>query len=126
MNDATFAERWPLAQAFGWYLQVIDRFDPEYVFVRAPSSFPCEHDQWAAVYIPIRWRNQQLRVPDYFWNDAVLQMGTRQPVADHDRFPLEVYERKIRKPISPALMAKLEARYGRPRPVVFSPHPGHE
>lgn len=75
-DSASFAARWPRAQAFGWRLVVHDIADPDHVSVQAPSHFPCQRHQWASNLRSIQWGADVVTVPEYFWDDHVLRTGT--------------------------------------------------
>lgn len=90
-DAASFAARWPRAQAYGWTLVVLDRADQvPHAYVTAPKWFPCQRDSWASEHMTVKWGEETVIVPGYFWDDWTLRTGTHAPwrkgACDAERF----------------------------------------
>ena len=67
-TDAEFATRWPIAQAFGWFMKTGEDGD----LIAVPS----QHFVGRGLRTErLHWKNFTVRVPLFFWHDECLPSG---------------------------------------------------
>lgn len=71
-EESRFWERMKIAKLYGW---TIKRSATGYTSVSSPKNFACS--EWTCMITTIKYKNGELFIPHYFWNDHVLKHGTR-------------------------------------------------